>query len=97
MINIKDYEAYKQARQATEQAQPDDTAIYEQIYQYEQTRAYVAVLDAKRKKEQRYQKFVSRYSYEIKSGKMSVTMAQKGFKGENYEFYLRFLKEGGKK
>lgn len=94
MINIKDYEAYKKARQATEQAQPDDMAIYRQIYEMGQTMAYMAVLDSQKKEEARYEQWKNNHAYNILHNKMPDDCFRASFRlSGTLAYYERFLAE----
>mgnify|MGYP007022095528 CR=1 FL=1 len=102
MINIKDYDRYKQAKragdnmalEALKRAYTDDYSKYEQIYQYEQIRGYMDILDGQRREEEKYERWKNNHAYDVLNHKMPDDCFRASFRlSDTLPFYERFCKE----
>ena len=102
MVNLQDYNEYRQARvngdtntlDALETDNPYTYGIYVKIYDYEEVQGYIKELDKQRKEEARYQRWVADHGYNVRNGKMSDECFKASFKlSGTADFYERFKKE----
>ena len=100
MIDFRQYDKYKKARdnndnsivEGMEKDSPSECGIYKDIYNYEQLKVCIAVMDAQRQEEADYQKFCCTYGTGIISG----SLPESGFRlNKQWDFYERFCRENG--
>ena len=98
MIDFRQYDKYKKARDdnnisivdAMEKESPSECGIYKDIYNYEQLKVCMAVMEAQRREEADYQKFCCKYGTGIISG----SLPESGFRlNKQWDFFERFCRE----
>lgn len=102
MINLMDYNRYKEARlsgdsnmlDAMETDNPNTCGIYEQIFNHEKLQEYIRELDKQRAEEKRYQRWIADHGYDVREGKMSDECFKASFTlSGTLDFYERYKKE----
>lgn len=102
MVNLGDYNQYKEARlvgdsnmiDAIETDDPYMFGIYERIFDFEELQVHLDELNRQRKDEEKYQRWVATHGHNIKRNKMTDECFRASFRlSGTLPFYERYIKE----